>query len=105
MENRCASPLLRLQDLVVQARASDGAVQTLVNKISFELHEGEVLGIIGESGAGKSTLALACMGYARPGAEVTGGSVSFQGQELLTLAEPALRNLRGPQIAYIAQSA
>jgi peptide/nickel transport system ATP-binding protein len=65
-------------------------------------HKGEVLGLIGESGAGKSTIGLASMGFAGDGCRISGGSIEFDGMELTTTPESALR---GSRIAYVAQSA
>jgi peptide/nickel transport system ATP-binding protein len=64
-----------------------------------------VLGLIGESGAGKSTIGLAAMGYARGGCRISGGSVVFDGIDLLTASDEIRRKLRGSRIAYVAQSA
>ncbi len=99
-----APPLLRIRALTIQARIND-AWSDIVEEIDLDLHRGEVLGLIGESGAGKSTLGLAAMGFARNGCRIGGGSVRFDGQELLGLKDRALRRLRGSRIAYVAQSA
>ena len=88
--------LLEVRDLTVRfgdMRAVDG--------VSFTLQPGETLGLVGESGCGKSTTALALMGLLR-GAEI-GGHALFEGRDLLTLDEPALRQLRGSAIGMIFQ--
>jgi peptide/nickel transport system ATP-binding protein len=69
------------------------------------LSRGEVLGLIGESGAGKSTIGLAAMGYTRGGCRFSGGSIVFDGHELINANGVELRHLRGKRIAYVAQSA
>src|SRR3954465_10928883 len=61
-----------------------------VDGVSFDLHEGEVLGLVGESGSGKTTLGRALLGLVRP----TGGSVKLEGQELAGLKERQLRPKR-----------
>ena len=63
------------------------------------------MGLIGESGAGKSTVGLAAMGFARDGCRISGGSVNFDGIELVGAPESLRRGLRGRRIAYVAQSA
>ena len=77
----------------------------IVNGVDFDLHRGEILGLIGESGAGKSTIGIAAMGYAKPGCRINGGSILFDGLELTTASEEEKRRLRGARIAYVAQSA
>jgi len=77
----------------------------IVNGVDFDLHRGEILGLIGESGAGKSTIGIAAMGFAKPGCRINGGSISFDGIELTTASEEEKRRLRGARIAYVAQSA
>jgi peptide/nickel transport system ATP-binding protein len=96
--------LLDIRDLVVEADNS-GTWQPIVKGISLSLRRGEVLGLIGESGAGKSTLGLAALGFTRPGCRIAGGSVSFNGVDLLAESENARRKIRGTRIAYVAQSA
>ena len=98
-------PLLEVRDLSVIARQRRGEVLSIVERVSFEVRAGEVIALIGESGSGKTTISLACMGYARPGCEITGGSVRLGGRQVLDLSLRERREMRGRDIAYVAQSA
>ncbi|CAM3979304.1 ABC transporter ATP-binding protein [Paracoccus yeei] len=95
--------LLKIRDLRIEGRAQDGWSE-IVKGVDLTIAKGEVVGLIGESGAGKSTLGLAAMGYVKPGLRIAGGSIRFDGQELVGAPESALRRLRGRRIAYVAQS-
>ncbi len=97
--------VLEVDRLRVQARNDRGAGPVLVDDVSFTLRQGEVIGLIGESGAGKTTIGLACLGYTRNGCAIEGGRIVFRGQDILTLSPAGRRALRGPGVAYIAQSA
>jgi peptide/nickel transport system ATP-binding protein len=96
--------LLEVRDLRIEGE-SDEIWRPIVKGVDLTLKRGEVLGLIGESGAGKSTIGLAAMGYARAGCRISGGSVVFDGIDLLAAGEAARRRLRGSRIAYVAQSA
>ncbi|TMF20052.1 MAG: ABC transporter ATP-binding protein, partial [Chloroflexi bacterium] len=73
-----------------------------VDGVSFELHAGETLGIVGESGCGKSVTALSIMRLQRPG-RIVGGKVMFKGQDLTRVSEYEMREVRGKEIAMIFQ--
>ncbi|WP_027477489.1 ABC transporter ATP-binding protein [Curvibacter gracilis] len=91
--------------VTVQGLCITAGEQTLVHPLSFAIEPGEVLALIGESGSGKTTTALALMGYARPGCQISGGSVRIGDQDVLSLSPAEQRALRGRRVAYIAQSA
>jgi oligopeptide/dipeptide ABC transporter ATP-binding protein len=94
-------PLLEVQGLSIRIA---GAERDLVEDLSFVLHPGETLCIVGESGCGKSLTALALMGLlATPPLSVTGGRAMFDGQDLLNLPLQKLQALRGNRIAMIFQ--
>lgn len=99
-----ADILLEMHGLTIEGQAGE-QWHEIVHDIDIELRRGEVLGLIGESGAGKSTIGIASMGYARPGCRITGGSIVFDGIDLITASEETKRRLRGSRIAYVAQSA
>ncbi len=96
--------LLEMRGLRIEGQA-DEQWQEIVHGIDLTLRRGEVLGLIGESGAGKSTIGIASMGFARPGCRITGGSILFDGIDLMAASEDTKRRLRGARIAYVAQSA
>src|SRR5689334_478411 len=78
---------------------------TIVDGVSFDLQKGRVLGLIGESGAGKSTIGLSALAYGRGGAEITGGEVRLDGDNILALGKKGIRQIRGARVCYVAQSA
>ena len=96
--------LVRIRDLHIEGRADEQWLP-IINRVDLDLHRGRVLGLIGESGAGKSTLGLAAMGFTRDGCRISGGSVEFDGIDLLGLSRLQRRALLGKRIAYVAQSA
>jgi peptide/nickel transport system ATP-binding protein len=101
---RSDKPLLAINGLHIAGQSGEDWKE-IVRGIDLVLHRGEVLGLIGESGAGKSTIGLAAMGYARPGCRIVGGTILFDGTDLLRISETARRALWGTRMAYVAQSA
>jgi len=93
--------LLEVEHLSVRLKTARG-LATAVRDVSFELGQGETLGLIGESGCGKSVTALALLGLLPESAQVT-GSVRFEGRELVGLDEAGMCRLRGDRIAMVFQ--
>ena len=96
--------LVSIRNLEIDGLTEETRVR-IINDVSLDLKRGEVLGLIGESGAGKSTLGLAAMGFTRDGCEIVGGSVTFDGIDLVNATPETRRRLLGKRIAYVAQSA
>ena len=95
--------LLEVADLETRFETSDGVIRA-VDGVSYELEEGEILGIVGESGCGKSVSALSIMRLvADPPGKIAGGAVRFDGQDLLELSDTEMRRIRGNRIAMIFQ--
>jgi oligopeptide transport system ATP-binding protein len=95
--------LLQVKDLQTQFFTQDGIVKA-VDGVSFNLEEGETLGIVGESGCGKSVTVLSIMRLIpNPPGRVVGGQVLFDGEDLLKVDDEEIRRVRGNKIAMIFQ--
>ncbi|MBY6262644.1 ABC transporter ATP-binding protein [Azospirillum sp. 412522] len=98
-----SDPLLSVRDLETHFFSEDGVTRA-VRGVSFDVRPGEMLGIVGESGCGKSVTSLSVLRLLPPrAARVAGGSIRFEGRDLLSLDERAMRDLRGNRIAMIFQ--
>jgi peptide/nickel transport system ATP-binding protein/oligopeptide transport system ATP-binding protein len=96
------SNLLEVKNLQTHFPTKAGIVKS-VNDVSFNIKEGELLGLVGESGCGKSITALSIMRLiANPG-KIVGGSITFKGEELTTATDERMREIRGNDIAMIFQ--
>jgi peptide/nickel transport system ATP-binding protein len=94
--------LLDVTDLQTEFATRDGVLRA-VQGVSFSLDRGKVLGLVGESGSGKSVTGFSILGLIDPPGRIAGGSVKFDGRELVGAAEERLRALRGKRIAMIFQ--
>ena len=98
-----ANSLLEVSDLSIGINRPDG-VLSLTDRVSFHLNQGEVLGLIGESGCGKSITSLAIMGMLpEPGGTLLSGKIQFLEQDIFSLDESGLNQLRGQKISMIFQ--
>ncbi|MDP2122448.1 MAG: ABC transporter ATP-binding protein [Hoeflea sp.] len=96
--------LLEMRDVRIDG-FSDERWHKIIKGVDLTLRRGEIVGLIGESGAGKSTLGKAAMGYTQPGCKLVGGSILFDGIDLVKASDADKRKLWGTRIAYVAQSA
>src|SRR5436305_6956473 len=96
------SPVLAVRDLAVEFATTDGVVAA-VNGVGFDLAAGETLAILGESGSGKSVTAQAVMGLVERPGRVVGGTVSFEGRDLLAASAEQRRRVRGRGLAMVFQ--
>jgi oligopeptide transport system ATP-binding protein len=95
--------LLDVQGLETQFRTREGTVHA-VNGVSFNLKEGETLGIVGESGCGKSVTVMSVLRLIpSPPGKVSAGKALFQGKDLLTMGDEEIRRIRGAQISMVFQ--
>jgi len=94
--------LLEVANLQTEFATRDGVLRA-VQEVSFELDRGQILGLVGESGSGKSVTGFSILGLIDPPGRIAGGSVKFDGRELVAAPESELRALRGKRIAMIFQ--
>ncbi|MFT7677469.1 MAG: ABC-type dipeptide/oligopeptide/nickel transport system ATPase component, partial [Planctomycetota bacterium] len=95
--------LLEVENLNVRFETRHGIVRA-VDGVSFNIEEGETLGLVGESGSGKSVTNLALLGLVpNPPGIVEAGAIRFEGRDLLGLSPRELRAIRGKDIAMIFQ--
>lgn len=95
--------LLEVRNLQTQFFTADGIVKA-VDGVSYELDEGEILGIVGESGCGKSVSALSVMRLiADPPGRIIGGEVIFEGEDILKIDDSEMRHIRGNRIGMVFQ--
>jgi oligopeptide transport system ATP-binding protein len=96
-------PLLQVTGLKTSFKTDDGIVRA-VDGLSYSVDAGSTLGIVGESGSGKSVNALSIMRLIpQPPGKIEAGTVLFKGENLLEKSEPAMRKIRGRDIAMIFQ--
>jgi len=95
-------PLLEVRGLHTEFTTGAGLVRA-VDGISYTVEQGETVAIVGESGSGKSVSAGAIMGLLPPALKVIGGSIGFEGRDLLRLEPQAMRLLRGSRLGMIFQ--
>ena len=96
--------LLSVRNLSV-AYVSDAGPVVAVDSVDLDLHRGEFLAVVGESGCGKSTLVFAITRLLSPPAEMTGGSVTFRGQEMAQMSDKEIRLLRWRDFSLVMQNA
>ncbi|MGM9589877.1 MAG: ABC transporter ATP-binding protein [Faecousia sp.] len=95
--------LLEIKDLVVHYETDAGVVKA-VNGINLTLNKGQSLGLVGETGAGKTTTALSILRLLPdPPARIIGGSIQFEGQDILAMNKDALQKYRGKKVSMIFQ--
>jgi len=95
--------LLQVKDLRTYFFTEEGVVHA-VDGVSYEVEEGETLGLVGESGSGKSVSALSILRLIpNPPGKIVGGEVVFEGQDLLKLDDDEIRKIRGNRIAMVFQ--
>ena len=98
-----ASPLLEIDDLKTYFFTPAGVVKA-VDGVSYSVHSGETLGVVGESGCGKSVTALSILRLvADPPGRIVGGAVRFEGRNLLDLGQQQMEEIRGNEISMVFQ--
>ncbi|HZE40986.1 MAG TPA: ABC transporter ATP-binding protein [Stackebrandtia sp.] len=103
-QTKSSGPYLSIEDLKVHFKTEDGMVKA-VDGVSFEVSEGETLGVVGESGSGKSVTGMSILGLHDPKRARISGKIYLDGTELLHLSENKLRALRGQAMTMIFQDA
>jgi peptide/nickel transport system ATP-binding protein len=101
-ESKGKDVLVEIRDLSVTYHTRLGPVSA-VDRVSFDIYAGEVLGLVGESGCGKSTLGKALMRMIAPPGEISGGQIIFDGEDVMAYDDKQLRDFRGRRISMIFQ--
>lgn len=95
-------PLLAVRNLHTHFHTFAGTVRA-VNGVSFEIGQGEVMGLVGESGGGKSVVGFSILGLIDSPGRIEGGEILLQGQDLVQASEERLREIRGREISMVFQ--
>ncbi|HEY8272320.1 MAG TPA: ABC transporter ATP-binding protein [Pseudobdellovibrionaceae bacterium] len=95
-------PVLSVRNLETTFKSKLGPIRA-VNKVSYDIHKGQTLGIVGESGCGKSVTSFSIMRLIEPPGKISGGEVLLKGRDLLTLSEKEMEEVRGGEMAIIFQ--
>jgi len=96
------APVLKLEDVAISYETRYGDVEA-VRQVTFDVHRATTFGVVGESGCGKSTVAFGIVDFLGANGKIVGGSIKFQGRELVGRSQAELRKLRGDQIAMVYQ--
>ena len=96
------TPVLSIRDLSVEIPTRAGIVKP-VDGVSYDIAQGEILGVVGESGAGKSMAGNALIGLLNPPAHISGGEIHLNGSRIDHLTGEAMRKLRGKEIGMVFQ--
>ena len=94
--------LLEIAGLSTSFTTRSGIIKA-VDKVSFSLREGRVLGLVGESGCGKTMTALSILNLVPPPGRITSGKIVFEGRDLLSLSNEEMRKVRGARISMVFQ--
>lgn len=94
--------LLDIKDLKISFFTPAGEVKA-VNNVSYQLKDGEVLGIVGESGSGKSVSSYSIMGMIADPGRIIGGSIYFNGHQIEKMSQKELQHIRGNEVSIIFQ--
>lgn len=95
--------ILSVKNLTVHYETDEGVVEA-VNNVSFQLNQGEVLGLVGETGAGKTTIALSIMGLLPvPPSHVIQGEIELEGNKILSMSDHEFQKIRGRKAGMIFQ--
>ena len=94
--------LMQIKDLSVTYNTRLGPVSA-VDRVSFDIFKGEILGLVGESGCGKSTMGKALMRMIQPPGHITGGELIFDNEDIMKYSENQMRDFRGRKVSMIFQ--
>src|SRR5262245_12610244 len=99
---KMSQPVIKVDHLAIAYETRAGDVNA-VRGVTFEIHRGETLGLVGESGCGKSTVAYGLVNYLGRNGKIVKGDITFQGESLVDRSPDELRRLLGDQISMVYQ--
>lgn len=102
-QGNASTPLLAVHDLHTEVRLKSAVVHA-VSGLDMNLAPGEALGLVGESGSGKTMTAMSIESILPPGGHIVSGEVLFDGSDIVSMREPALRRIRGNEIGLVSQN-